>query len=309
MLKSTNISVVINTYNEAKYLKKCLSSVKDFATEVIVVDMYSKDHSVETAKSFGAKVYYHKWMPVVEQARNFALKKATGPWILLLDPDEYLTKPLKKELQKISRRPDINFVRLPRKNIIFGKWIRHSRWWPDYITRFFKKGTVKWQKEVHSQPLTSGNGITLLENERFAIRHQHYDSIQKYVLWALRYSERQADELDKTNYKIKISDLVVKPIKEFCSRFFAASGYKDGIHGLVISILQAFSEALVYIQLWSIQGFRPRSINKETFIKSSKQALFEYLHWQTFYQVKETSKKIKVPFLKLKHRLIKIVNP
>jgi (heptosyl)LPS beta-1,4-glucosyltransferase len=308
-MKNSKISVVINTRNEAKYLTKCLSSVKDFAYEIIVVDMHSTDDSVKIAKSFGAKVYYHKWMPVVEQARNFALKKAQGPWILLLDPDEYLTRPLKKELLRISQRKDIDFVRLPRKNIIFGKWIRHSRWWPDYIIRFFKKGSVKWQKEVHSQPITSGNGISLFESEQLAIRHQHYDSIEKYLTWAIRYSARQAEELQKENYRVRISDLLVKPTSEFCSRFFAATGYKDGLHGLVLAILQAFSIALIYIQLWQMQGFKPRTINRETLTRSAGQSILEYLHWQNHYLKKESNNKPSVLLSRFKHFLVKLIKP
>ncbi len=309
MTKNTNISVVVNTRNEEKYLKKCLSSVKDIANEIIVVDMYSTDNSAKVAKEFGAKVYFHKHMPVVEQARNFALKKAKGPWILLLDPDEYLTRPLKKELLKISKRSNVDYVRIPRKNIIFGKWFRHSRWWPDYLIRFFKKESIKWQTEIHSQPITKGSGITLLDNERFAIRHLHYDSVQQYLTRALRYSARQADELQKQGYRIKISDLVVKPIGEFCSRFFAGTGYKDGIHGLVLSIMQAFSVALIYIQLWSLQGFKPRPINKDTFLKSSRQAIFEYLHWQNHYLKKESSNKVELLASKIKHGLVKFIKP
>lgn len=308
-MRNTKISVVVNTCNEAKYLKKCLSSVKDLANEIIVVDMHSSDESVDIAKSFGAKVYYHQWMPVVEQARNFALKKTRGPWVLLLDPDEYLTKPLKKELLKIAKRKNIDFVRLPRKNIIFGKWIRHARWWPDYLIRFFKKGSVKWQQEVHSQPITFGNGINLFESEKLAIRHQHYDSVEKYLIWAIRYSARQAEELQKENYRIKISDLLVKPISEFCSRFFTGTGYKDGIHGLVLSFLQAFSIALIYIQLWQMQGFKPRTINRETLTRSADQSILEYLHWQNDYLKKESNNKLFVIFSRVKYFLVKLIRP
>ena len=93
------ISAVINVKNEADKLKKCLSSLKNFATEIIVVDMESTDNSVEIAKEFGAKIFTYRPMKYVEPARNYALSKATGKWIILLDPDEYLSKTLKFELK------------------------------------------------------------------------------------------------------------------------------------------------------------------------------------------------------------------
>ena len=96
------ISAVINVINEADNLKKCLHSLKNFADEIIVVDMESTDGSQEIAKKFGAKVFSFRPMKYVEPARNFALSKATGKWIILLDPDEYLPKTLKHELKKIA---------------------------------------------------------------------------------------------------------------------------------------------------------------------------------------------------------------
>ena len=161
------ISAVINVRNEADDLSKCLRSLRDFADEIIVVDMHSTDASVSIAQTLGAKVFSFRPMKHVEPARNFALSKATGRWIILLDPDEYLSKTLKRELKRITARTDIDFVRIPRKNLILGKWFRHSNWWPDYLIRFFRRGQVNWNKEIHSQPTTKGNGLTLLDSENW----------------------------------------------------------------------------------------------------------------------------------------------
>jgi (heptosyl)LPS beta-1,4-glucosyltransferase len=194
------ISAVINVRNEADNLKKCLKSIKSFADEIIVVDMHSTDGSDKIATDFGATVYSYRWMSFVEPARNFALSKATGKWILLLDPDEYLNKTLKKELKNITQRSDVDWVKIPRKNIIFNKWIRHSNCWPDYLIRFFKKGAVTWKKEIHSQPTTKGNGLTILDTEKLAIRHLNYATVTQFITRAIRYSGVQADELKAADY-------------------------------------------------------------------------------------------------------------
>ncbi|PIV06636.1 hypothetical protein COS53_04010, partial [Candidatus Shapirobacteria bacterium CG03_land_8_20_14_0_80_35_14] len=277
------ISAVINVINEANNLDKCLHSLKNFANEIIVVDMESTDESVNIAKKHGAKVFSFKPMKYVEPARNFAISKASGKWIILLDPDEFLPKSLKHELTKITLRHNVDYVKIPRKNIIFGKWFHNSRTWPDYLIRFFKKGSVTWNKEIHSQPETKGNGITLLDSEKLAIRHNHYSSVSQFVIRSLRYSSIQAEELDKAGTKLKMSDFILKPVQEFNSRFFFAQGYKDGIHGLVFSLLQTFSIFLIYTKLWEKQGAIEKIVSRDSFVSASQEAIYEYSYWFTKY--------------------------
>ena len=273
------ISAVINVRNEAEALNKCLRSIKNLVDEIIIVDMQSTDGSLEIAKQAGAKVYSYRPMKFVVPARNFALSKATGKWILLLDPDEYLNKTLKKELLDVTKRSDVDYVKIPRKNIIFGRWIRHSNSWPDYLIRFFKKGAVTWKKEIHSQPVVKGNGLTLLDSEKLAIQHNNYTSVSQFITRAVRYSGIQADELNAQDYKIKTSDFILKPTQEFNSRFFFAEGYKDGLHGLIFALLQAFAIALIYIRLWEKQGSVDKALTKESFVSASQESTFEYDFW------------------------------
>jgi hypothetical protein len=151
------------------------------------------------------------------------------------------------------------------------------------LIRFFRNGTVVWKKEIHSQPETKGNGITILDTDTLAIRHNNYPTVTNFVTRAVRYSGVQADELKSQDYKIKTSDFILKPIQEFNSRFFSAEGYKDGIHGLIFSILQAFSIALIYIRLWEKQGAEYKVLSKESFVSASQEATFEYSFWFTKY--------------------------
>ncbi|MFA5532652.1 MAG: glycosyltransferase family 2 protein [Candidatus Shapirobacteria bacterium] len=304
MKHKPNISVVINVRNEAENLTKCLKSIKDIADEIIVVDMKSTDNSLEVAKSFKANVFSYKPMKFVEPARNFAISKATGKWILLLDPDEYLNKTLKKELITITKRNDVDYVRIPRQNMIFGKWIKHSNCWPDYLIRFFKNGSITWQKEIHSQPVTKGNSLTLLDSDQLAIKHNNYENVTQFITRAIRYSSIQADELNSQDYKLKISDFILKPIQEFNSRFFFAEGYKDGFHGLVFCLLQAFAIGLIYIRLWEKQGSQDKQILKESLISASQEATFEYDHWFVkFFKNEYSGNPFKNMFVKLRHYL------
>lgn len=302
MPNGIKISAVINVRNEAEKLQKCLKSLQGFADEIIVIDMHSTDGSGVIAQAAGAVVYPYRWLRAVEPARNFGLSKARGDWIILLDPDEYLNRTLKQELLKISPRPDVNFVRIPRKNIILGKWLRHGNCWPDYLIRFFRRGTVVWNKEIHSQPNTQGNGLTLLDSDKLAIRHLNYTTITQFVLRTLRYAGIRAEELRDSGYKLKTSDLLLRPTQEFNSRFFAAEGYKDGLHGLVFSLLQGFAVGLVYVRLWEKNNSLEKSLSKASFVSASQESTFEYSYWFTRYFRQEYTKNpFKIVLIKLRY--------
>ena len=257
-----SVSVVINTLNEVKNLPRAVASVKDLASEIVVTDMGSTDGTIEVARKLGAKVFSHKKLNYVEPARNFAVGKAQGPWILILDADEEIPQSLVKKIKQIVGVPEADYYRLPRKNIIFGKWIEHTRWWPDYNIRFFKKGFVSWGDEIHSVPFTQGKGFDLPQKSDFAITHFNYEGIIQYLERMLRYTEIESKELMKNGYVFSWRDLVRKPLGEFLSRYFAGQGYKDGVHGLALSLLQSFSELTLYLRVWETQGFSDQKISR-----------------------------------------------
>lgn len=255
------ISVVINTLNEEKSIQKAIESVR-WADEVIVCDMYSEDQTVKIAQKLGAKTIYYKRVNYVEPARNFAISKAANEWILVLDPDEEIPQTLADKLIQIaSGMEEIDYVRIPRKNIIFGSWVKTALWWPDYNIRFFKKGSVKWTDEIHRPPNTYGVGLDLSKEEGLAIIHQNYQTISQFIFRMDRYTNVESDWLIKQNYKFKWTDLIEKPLNEFLSRYFANKGYMDGIHGFSTSLLQAFSFLVVYLKIWERGGFKEQTID------------------------------------------------
>lgn len=296
------ISVVINTLNEEKNLERALKSVKDWAYEVIVVDMHSDDDTVKIAKKYGARVFKHKRMGYVEPARNFAISKTTGDWIFILDADEEVPSTLRNKLQKLVQDSEAQYFAVPRKNIVFGKWLRHSRWWPDYNLRFFKKGHVEWGDEIHSVPLTSGKGEDIESRESFAIIHHHYNTVGQYIERLNRYTTIQAEELYKKDKKPDWRNFIKKPTAEFVSRYFAGNGYKDGIHGLALASLQALSELVVQVKLWELYKFPERDIEIKQVNEELKNAQREINYWTADALAKEMGgivhkfkRKLKLP--------------
>lgn len=292
----TKISVVINTLNEEVNLPRALTSAKDFADEIIVCDMYSDDQTAKIAEKFGAKVYLHRRTDFVEPARNFAISKATGDWIFVLDADEEIPPSLAESLLTSIKDDSISAIYCPRKNIIFNKWIKNARWWPDYLLRFFKKGKVKWSDKIHSEPNVEGVKIKLLAEESKAIVHYHYTSLDQYLARLIRYTRIQAQELIDSGYQFFWRDLARKPLSEFLSRFFAGEGYKDGIHGLVLSFLQAISEFIVYARVWE-QGKYPEKETREIF-----EEIEEGIHETNWWLDKEKKQPLKKLLWKIKLR-------
>jgi (heptosyl)LPS beta-1,4-glucosyltransferase len=297
------ISVIINTKNEEKNLPRALNSVKGFADEVVVVDMHSTDKTQEIAKKAGAKVYEYQDVDYVEPARNFAIEKAKGDWIFILDADEELSKSLGRKLIELIKTDGKSFYRPPRKNLIFGKWIKHSRWWPDYQIKFFKKGSVTWPEEIHAVPETRGEGEDLEAIEENAVIHHNYQSVSQYLERLNRYTTIQVKEKQKKGETFSLTKLLQEPAQEFLSRYFAGQGYKDGLHGLVLAVLQAFSEFVVWLKLWQAEGFPEQSVTLEEVKQGSQRVGRDFQHWLFEKEIKEANF-VKGLFLKLKRRLL-----
>lgn len=287
---NNKISVVINTLNEEENIEQAIKSVK-WTDEIIVCDMHSEDKTVEIAQKLDAKVIFHKRLNYVEPARNFAITKATNEWILVLDPDEEIPLALGKSLiQVASAMKQIDYVRIPRKNIIFNKWMRASQWWPDYNIRFFKKGKVVWENKIHRPPKVSGIGMDLSAEEDLAIIHRNYQTISQFIIRMNRYTTVEADQLIKQDYEFDWSDLIEKPLGEFLSRFFANKGYQDGLHGLGLSLLQGFSFLIVYLKVWENSSFKETDLVLTDLETEKNQAAYQINYW-----LKET-KLSKNPF-------------
>lgn len=252
------ISVVISAYNEEKNIEECIESVSDIASEVIVVDNSSSDKTSELAKKAGATVFTQvNDVRRIDIQKNYGFEKAHEEWILSLDADERVTPRLAAEIMKeISQNSKITGYWIPRKNIIFGKWIRHSIWWPDYQLRLFKKGKGKFPNATVHVPIdVKGETRHLSE----PMQHKSYDSIQLFVNRMNNiYTEVEAEGIIKNGEKLKWIDAIELPVSDFFKTYFLQKGYRDGIHGLILSVLQAFYMFLVFAKVWEKQGFYER---------------------------------------------------
>jgi glycosyltransferase involved in cell wall biosynthesis len=302
IITSNMLSVVICTWNEQESLPRVVASVKDLADEIIVVDTESSDHTVEVAKKLGCKVFHHKNTGIVEPVRNFSISKAKEDWILLLDADEEVSVTLANAIRQTVSQNKVDFCRIPRKNIIFNKWIRSAHWWPDYVYRLFKKGSVVWDDTIHSIPTTKGVGFDYPVDENYSLTHYNYTTVSQFLQRLDRYTDHQLKHLQASNYRFIWKDLISKPFSEFIRQYFARSGYKDGAHGLALSMLMAFSELVLYLKVWQTEHFYPVPINPEEVHKAFQSQTDDYAWWLTQSQIDRASFPVKI-FLKLARHL------
>jgi glycosyltransferase involved in cell wall biosynthesis len=242
------ISLVINTYNEETMVEDCIKSALPFVDEVIVVDMYSTDKTVDYARGLGAKVYFFEHTGIVEPARNFALQQATSEWILLLDADERIPATLGNLLQHYVQENSYDSFSIPRKNIQFKKWVQHTNWWPDNQIRFFKKDSVVWNSAIHSTPQLKQNHYTLPPKEEYAILHYNFRSVDHLLEKIYRYTSY---EKKLSRESLKNGDVFLAYFeKEFGQRFINGKGYKDEIHGFMLSKFMEFYKFVELARYW-----------------------------------------------------------
>lgn len=230
------ISAAIVTYNEAKKLNICLESIADFADEIVVVDLGSTDNIQEIAAKYKAKTVAHPYVSHVELVRNFSIAQCSGDWILVLDPDEKLTKSLKQYLLKYIQDHSQGVLNIPRMNIFFGKWIRHTNFWPDCQIRFFSKNTVKWQEVLHSYPTTKVPPTKLPIDKKLAIRHITYPTFASFLEKQDRYSTIRAKEKKAAGERFSVLSLMHSTGREFLSRYIRHYGFLDKKLGIFLTI-------------------------------------------------------------------------
>lgn len=249
------ISAVLINFNEAALLRRCLSSIKDFVSEIVVIDLGSTDDSQKVFREFGVKALTHSWVPYADPIRNFAIGKARGDWILMLDPDEQLSESLIKRLQLfLSSEESKRYVavNIPFKNIFFGKWISHTNFWPDKHLRFFKKGSLFWEDQVHKYPQVDGAILELPAQEQYAVIHQSYQTWTEFILKQKKYALSEAKNRKKSGEVFSLFRLSWLPLREFLARFIRHQGYLDGINGLFIVLVLMWYH--VQVEWYLFQG-------------------------------------------------------
>ena len=143
------ISGLINTLNEADNIRYAVASLASWCDEVLVVDQMSDDDTVAIAERAGARVVQIPRTGYVEIIRKQSVDMTTGDWVFVLDADEVVHPKLATRLREIAERGEADVVKIPRRNIILGEWLKHGQWWPNDKRRFFHRDRIDVRAEMH----------------------------------------------------------------------------------------------------------------------------------------------------------------
>ena len=244
------LTVIIPTYNEALHIEAAIKSVL-FADEIVIVDSFSTDATIQLAKKFPVKIIQRDYEYSASQ-KNWAIPQAKHDWVFILDADERVTVKLKEEILKIlqNQPKTITGYWVYRKNHFINQHIKYSGWQNDKVIRLFKKNECKYEdKRVHAEIETSGNLAFL----KYKLEHYSFMSVDQYTAKLNRYASWQAQDYDSKTGLITLYHLFCKPAWRFIKHYFIQQGFRDGLPGFTISYLQAYAAAMRYIKLWILR--------------------------------------------------------
>ncbi len=279
------LSVVISAYNEELALGRCLTSVS-FADEIIVVDNTSLDQTIKVAKKFTQHIFSRPNQLMLNVNKNYGFAKAKSDWILNLDADEQVTPELAKEIiEKINSRSSEDGFWIKRKNFSFGKWIQHGLWWPDKQVRLFRRGKGLFPC-VHIHEYIKIDGLVGELKEPYL--HYNYESVHQYLTKIDRASTSEAISLQDMKYQLSWYDAFRFPFSDFLKVYFAQKGFKDGLHGLVLALFQAFYSFCVFAKAWEMQKFPQRDVGPKAIEEEMQLRAKEARYWILTMMIEET---------------------
>jgi glycosyltransferase involved in cell wall biosynthesis len=232
------LTLCVSTRNAAPVLAGCIDSVRDWVSEIVIVDMESSDSTLEIARSYGATVVEVPAAGWAEPGRQAGIDAATQPWILVLDADERAAPGLRALVGEYLPREEVAGVQLPRQNFQFGWWVPGSSLWPDWQLRLFRASQTTWDGlRTHEGPTVEGRVDHAPARPENAIVHHSVTSVGEWMSSANRYTELEADRLIKSGHRASLPSLLAVPIARFADDYVVRRGYRGGRYGLSVSLL------------------------------------------------------------------------
>ena len=246
------ISACITAGNEEAKIRRCLESVT-WADEIVVVDSFSTDRTVEICKEYTGRVYRHKWLGYIGQ-KNLIKDMAAGPWILFIDADEEVSERLKEEILAHLDTDGTEYAgyEFPRMVQYLGKWITHGDWYPDIKLRLFRKELGKCAGvEPHDRVTVRGKVRRLRGN----LYHYTYDNIEDQVAAINRFSTITALGWHKRGKRARVIDIVFRPLLRFLRGYVFRLGFINGARGLIIAVTISYGVFIKYAKLRQFNAF------------------------------------------------------
>ncbi|WP_019946199.1 glycosyltransferase family 2 protein [Hymenobacter aerophilus] len=243
------LSVVIITFNEEANIARCLEAARPVADELLVVDSFSTDRTVEICRELGARVVQHAFAGYVEQ-KNYATAQARHEHVLQLDADEVLTPELQTSIRAALANWQGGGYTLARLTSYVGHWVRHGGWYPDRKLRLYDRRLGRWQGLLLHEHYELAPGQPAPQPLAGDALHYSYTSVEQHVQQLNRFTSIAAEELWlKNRRQVTVFHLVLKPIWKFVHGYVVRGGFLDGFAGLSIAAISAWGVFLKFAKL------------------------------------------------------------
>ena len=245
-MKPPRLSVVIVTRNEEDRIRACLESVA-WADELIVVDAESDDKTASIARELTDHVIVRPW-PGYAAQKNYGLDLARGAWILSLDADELVSPALRAEIEQVIELdgPADGYA-VPRRNIFWGRWVRHGGLYPDRQVRLFRRGRGRFNdRRVHESVQVDGDVRALAGH----LEHRSYRDVSDFLARADRYATLAAEDLIGRGRRVHAWDFVLRPLARFVGMYVLERGFLDGARGFLLAALYAYYVLIRCAKVW-----------------------------------------------------------
>lgn len=240
------LTVVIITLNEERNIRRCLSSIRDLADEIIVLDAFSTDQTPQICAEFAVRFEQRRWEGY-SASKNYLNSLAQSSYILSLDADEALSEELYLEIKAEKENGFSGIYFLNRMTNYMGKWIRHSGWFPDVKPRLFPKEGSFWSGEfVHEELIYPPCDKKIFKG---ILEHYSYYSYQDHKARADKYSVLTAQKFHKLGKKVGPLKPIISAVGRFISMYIIKLGFLDGWEGFKIAQISAKSNILKYKEL------------------------------------------------------------
>lgn len=244
------------TFNEERNIERALRSV-DWCDEIVVLDSFSTDRTIERARNFTDRIHQHTWEGFIAQ-RNRVRQLASHDWVLFLDADEEVTPALRAEIIKELERNTLPYAgyRFPRMAQYMGKWIRHGEWYPDRTLRLFLKDRGR---SIGVEPHDRVEVYGSVKNLKNPLLHYSHNDLSDHIENIDNFSTISAQAKFEAGVPFRFIDLWLRPSWRFFRSFFLRAGFLDGWAGYLSARMSMFEATVKYAKLWELEQTKNRS--------------------------------------------------
>ena len=245
-MQGPKLSVYMITYNNEETIERALKSVT-WANEIVIVDSFSNDRTVEIGRKFTDKLFQRKW-PGHRDQYQYAADLTTHEWIMFVDADEEVSPELTEEIREAlgKKAGEVDGFFVYRRTFYLGRWIRYGGWYPDGEIRLYRRNKGRWEGGLHARVVVNGK-VQPLKN---LYHHYTYRDISDQIQTIDKYSTIAANDLVTSTRLFILIHLLLNPIFRFVKDYILKLGFLDGIPGLVIAVSTAYYAFIKYAKLW-----------------------------------------------------------